>query len=57
MPLKQFPPPPDKKPSWMSYPAWLDHLEEVKAGEKRIVRWSKWRPQVPRSQDVPAKDD
>ena len=55
MPLKQFPPEPQKKPPGMSHKAWLDHLEEVKAGEKRIHRWSNWRP--PRSQDDPPKSD
>jgi hypothetical protein len=37
--------------------AWLIHLEEVAAGQRRIGRWSKWRPPAPGSQDVPPKDD
>ena len=47
MPLKQFPPELQTRPRWMSHRDWLDHLEEVKAGERRIARFSTWRAPKP----------
>ncbi|MBR0801241.1 hypothetical protein JQ615_38405 [Bradyrhizobium jicamae] len=36
----QHPDQPEQKPEWMSQEDWEDHLEEVKAGQKRIWRES-----------------
>jgi hypothetical protein len=50
MPLKQFKPPPQKKPQWMSPKEWQDHLEELKAFEKGNFRQSGGRLVDSRSQ-------
>jgi hypothetical protein len=53
MPLKQFEPPPQKKPQWMSAQEWWDHLEEVRAFAKRNFRQSGGPQAMRRSQDSP----
>jgi hypothetical protein len=55
MPLKQFKPPPEKKPAWMSHQDWLEHLEEMKAHHKRVYRQSGGRLDLSRSQASPPK--
>jgi hypothetical protein len=43
MPQKLFKPPPQEKPTWMSYEEWQDHLEEVRVHAKRVYRQSAGR--------------
>ena len=53
--MHKFKPPPQEKPTWMSEQAWQDHLEELKAFERRNYRLSAGQRAARPSQDAPPK--
>jgi TRAP-type C4-dicarboxylate transport system substrate-binding protein len=38
--MKQFKPPPQEKPTWMSEEAWQEQVEEMRAFAKRVYKQS-----------------